>query len=65
MNKIIGQEILEVSPEHTRILRDRIVEEYAEVIIGMKTTVKTKVGVSLGKGHFPEITIIIEETIEA
>ena len=31
----------------------------------MKTTVEKEVGVGLGKGHFQEVTIIIEEMIEA
>ena len=36
MNKIIGEEILEITWEHTEVLEDRIVEENIEVIIGMK-----------------------------
>ena len=36
MNKTIGEEILEATQDHVRILEDRIVEENIEVIIGMK-----------------------------
>ena len=46
-----------------QILEDRIVENTA-VIIGMKVTVETEEGVGLGKGHFQEITILVERTIE-
>ena len=31
----------------------------------MKITVETDVGVGLGKGHFQEMTMIVEEMIEA
>ena len=36
MNKIIGEEILEAMPDNIKISKDKIVEENAEVIIGMK-----------------------------
>ena len=64
MNKIIGEEILKVTSEHTKILEDRIVEENIEVIIGMKLIAEKEVGVDLGKDHFQGI-LIIEEKIEA
>ena len=64
MNKIIGEKILEVMWEHTRILEDRIVEENIEVIIGMRIIAEKEVGVGLGKDHFQGI-LIIEGTIEA
>ena len=64
MNKIIGQKILEATQDLIKILEDRIVENTG-VIIGMKITVETEVGVGLGKGHLQEITISVEEMIEA
>ena len=64
MNKIIGEEILEVTWQHTKILEDRIVEENIGVIIGMKIIAEKEVGVGLGKDHFQGI-LIIEGTIEA
>ena len=36
MNKFIGEEILELTWECTKVLEDRVVEENIEVIIGMK-----------------------------
>ena len=63
MNKITGEKILEETQDHINIFEDRIVEN-TEVIIGMKITVETEVGVDLGKGHFQEITILVEEMIE-
>ena len=64
MNKITGEEILEVMQEHTKILEDRIVEENIEVIIAMKIIAEKEVGVGLEKDHFQEILLIIEGTIE-
>ena len=63
-NKIIGEEILEVMWEHTKILEDRIVEENIEVIIEMKIISEKEVEVGLGKDHFQEI-LVIEGMIEA
>ena len=51
--------------EHTKILGDRRVEENTEVTIGAQITVEKEVRVVLGKGHFQEITIVIERKIEA
>ena len=51
MNKITGEKILEATQDHINILENRIVENTG-VIIGMKITVETEVGVDLGKGHF-------------
>ena len=45
-------------------MEDRTVEEDTEVIIGMKITVEKEAGVGQGKGHFQEITIIIEGAIK-
>ena len=45
-------------------MEDRIVDSTG-VIIVMKIAVEKKVVVGLGKGHFQEVTIIIEEMIEA
>ena len=61
---IIGEEILEVMWEHTKILKDRI-EENIEEIIGMKIiTEKEVVRVGLEKHHFQGV-LIIEEMKEA
>ena len=49
MHKIIGEEILEVTREHSKILEDRIVEQNIEVIIGMKILAEKEVGVGLEK----------------
>ena len=57
MNKIIGEEILEVTWEHIKILKDRI-EENIEVIIGVKTIAEKEVGVGLGKDHCQGMLII-------
>ena len=65
MNKIIGEKFMEAIQEHAKILGDRTAEDNTEVTIGMKITVEKDVGVGLGKGHFHEITIIIEAMIEA
>ena len=64
MNKITGKKILKATRDHINILEDRIVENTG-VIIGMKTTVETEVGVSLWKGYFGEMTILVGEMIEA
>ena len=58
------REILEAMQDHIKILEDRIVESIG-VITGMETTVETEVGIGVGKGHFQEIKIIIEEMIKA
>ena len=63
MNKMLGEKILEVTWEHTKILKDRI-EENIEVIIGMKIIVEKEVGVGLAKDHFQGI-LIIKGMIEA
>ena len=63
MNKITGEKILEATQDHINILEDRIVQ-YTGVIIGMKITVETEVGVDLGKGHFQEISILVGEMIK-
>ena len=49
MNTIIGEEILEVTWEHIKILEDRIIEENIQEIIGMKIIVQKEVGTGLGK----------------
>ena len=54
---------MEAIQEHTEILGDRTVDN-TEVTIGIKITVEKEVGVSLGKGQFQDITVIIEEMIE-
>ena len=64
INKIIGEEILTVTEEHTKILEYRRVEENIEIIIRMKFIAEKEVGVGLGKDHFQGI-LIIEGTIEA
>ena len=52
MNKIIGDEILEVTLEHTNIFEDGIVEENIEVIAGVKIIAEKEAEVGLGKDHF-------------
>ena len=68
MNRIIGitvgEEILEVMWECTKILTDKIVEEKIEEIIGMNIIAEKEVGVGLGIDHFQGI-LIIEGMTEA
>ena len=64
INKIIGEEIIEVMLEQTKILEDRIVGENIEVIIELKITAEKEIGVGLEEGHFQGI-LIIEGMIEA
>ena len=64
MNKIVGEEILEVTWECTKVLDDRIVGKNIEVILRMKIIAEKKVGVGPEKDHFQGI-IIIEGIIEA
>ena len=45
-------------------MKDKIVEENTEVIIGMKIIAENEVGVGLEKDHFLGIIIIIKGTIE-
>ena len=52
MNKIIGDKILEVTPEHTKYLEDRIVEGNIEVTIGKKIIGEKEVEVGLENNHF-------------
>ena len=59
LNKTIGEEILETTQGHIKILDDMIVEENKEVITGMKITVEIAVGVGLEKGHFQRIILIV------
>ena len=49
MNKIIEEEILEVTQEHIKFLKDKIVEESMEIIIEMKVMVEEKIGTVLEK----------------
>ena len=60
----LGEEILEVMQEHIKILKDRIVGENIEEIIGMQIIAEKEVGVGLGKDHFQAI-LMIEGTTEA
>ena len=64
MNKIIGEEILEVMWEHIKLLKDRIIEESIEEIIEIKIIVEKEVGVGLVKDHFQGL-VIIEGMTEA
>ena len=57
---IIGEEIVEVTCEHIKILEDRIIEEDIEEIIGMKLITEKEVEVDLEKDHIR--TIIEGET---
>ena len=67
MNKItemiIGEEILEVTWEHIKIVEDRIVEKDIEEIIVMKTIIEKEIGVGLEKDQFQRV--IIEKMTEA
>ena len=56
---IIGEEMLEVTWEHIKILEDRIVEEDKEEIIEMKFVIEKDVGEGLEKDHFQDTIIII------
>ena len=62
MNKIIEEEILEVTQECIKILEYKIVEENTEVTIEMKVITEIGIGTGLGGDHFLE-TSVIEETI--
>ena len=64
MNRAIGQSILEITQEYTKIMGYKIVEKNTRVIIGMKITTEKEEGVSLGKDHFQRV-LIIEGMIEA
>ena len=62
MNKIIKEEILEVTQECIKIVKDKIVEESTETIIEMKVMAEVEIGTGLEKDHFLE-TLVTEETI--
>ena len=64
MNRTIGEEILDITQEHTKIMGDKIVRENTEVIIGMKITAEKEGRVGLGRDHFQGI-LIINRMIEA
>ena len=58
-NKIIEKEILGVTQEHIKILKDKIVEESTEMIIKM-IMVEVEIGIGLEKDNFLE-TLVKEE----
>ena len=41
-------------------MTDKIAEESIEIIIEMKVMTGAKMGTGLGKGHFPEMLVVIE-----
>ena len=61
MNRIIGEEILGITWECTKILTDRI-EEDIEVIIGMKIITEKEIVVGMEKDTFQGILITGEMT---
>ena len=63
MNKIIEAEILEVTQECIKILKDKKVEESTEKIMKMKVMAELEIGTGLEKDHFLE-TLVTEEVIE-
>ena len=54
MNKIIGEEILEVMQGCIKTLKDKTVEESIEIITEMRVMAEVEIGTGLGKGHFLE-----------
>ena len=63
MDKIIEEEVLKVTQECIKILKDKIVEESTEIIIEMKVMVEVDIGTVLEKDNFPE-TLVTEKMIE-
>ena len=63
MDKIIEVKILEVTQEHIKIVKDRVVEESTGITIEMKVRAEIGIGTGLEKDHSLE-TLIIEEMIE-
>ena len=62
MGRIIEVKILEVTQEHIKILKDRVVEESTEITIGMKVTEEIGIATGLEIDQSLE-TLIIEEMI--
>ena len=62
MNKIIGEEILEVT---WGILTDKIAEESTEIITEIKVMTEAEMGTGLERGHFPETVVVIEIGVQA
>ena len=60
MNKIIGEEILEVIQRCIKTLKDKTVEESIEIITEMKVMTEVEIGTGLEKGHFPETLVAME-----
>ena len=54
MNKIIGEEILEVIQGCINTLKDKTVEESIEITTEMKVMAEVEIGTGLEKGHFLE-----------
>ena len=64
MNKIIGEENLEVMQGHIKTLKGKAVEESIGIITEMKVMAEVEIGTGLEKGHFLE-TLAVTETIGA
>ena len=60
MNKITGEESLEVIQGHIKTLKDKTVEESIEIITEMKVMAEVEIGTDLGKVHFLETLVAIE-----
>ena len=60
MNKIIGEEILEVTWGCTNTLKEITVEESMEIITEMKVMGEVEIGTGLEKGQFLETLVVIE-----
>ena len=62
MNKIIGEEMLEVIQGCSTASKDKTIEESIEISTEMKVMAEIEVGTDLEKGHFLETLVAIETT---
>ena len=62
MNKIIKEEILELTQECIKIFGDKIVEENTEIILEMMVMIQVEIETVLEKDQFLE-TLVTEEMI--
>ena len=60
MTKIIDKVVLEVIQGHIKIMKDKTVEESAEIITEMKVIAEVGIGTGLEKDHFQEPSVMIE-----